>query len=293
MYNVDSTKFIVTDGVIMDCSRPRVMAIINSTPDSFYGGSRNVCADDLRRSVCRAMDDGADMLDVGGYSSRPGADEVSEEEELRRVSAAMEVIRGLYPDVPVSVDTFRGRVARVAVRDYGANIVNDISAFSLDDDMLQAVVDLQVPYILMHSRGNPQSMQSLTEYADFVPDVLRFFAEKIEVLRGAGFSKEVIIDPGFGFAKSVEQNYELLSDLGLFEVFNAPVLVGVSRKSMIYKVLGGGAEGALNGTSVLNAFALERGANILRVHDVREAVEAVRLYECMRGGAVNGIMNIK
>lgn len=259
------------------------MAIVNSTPDSFYPGSRNISADALERTVAEAMEAGADMLDVGGYSSRPGADVVSEEEELRRVSAAMEVIRKRYPDVPVSVDTFRGRVARVAVSEYGVSIINDISAFELDGDMLQAVVELQVPYVLMHSRGNPQTMQSMTEYADFVPDVLRFFAEKIEVLRGAGFSKEVIIDPGYGFAKTVEQNYELIRELPLFEVFNAPLLVGVSRKSMIYKALGITPDESLNGTSVLNAFALERGANILRVHDVRQAVEAVRLYHLMRG----------
>lgn len=259
------------------------MAIVNSTPDSFFAGSRNTSASELERTVADAVAAGADMLDVGGYSSRPGAGMVSEREEIRRVAVALEVIRRVCPHIPVSVDTFRGSVARIAVNDYGADIINDISAFSLDDGMLPAIVDLQVPYILMHSRGNPRTMQSMTVYADFVPEVLRFFAGKIETLRKAGFSKEIIIDPGYGFAKTLEQNYELIRELPLFEVFNAPLLVGVSRKSMIYKALDITPEDSLNGTTVLNAFALERGANILRVHDVRQAVETVRLYRLMKG----------
>ena len=283
MYNVENSKFIVFNGKLVDCSRPRVMAIINSTPDSFYAGSRNESVESLRRSVEKAMTEGADMLDVGGYSSRPGACEVPVEEEIHRVATALEVIRADWGDVPVSVDTFRGEVARVAVTECGASMINDISAFSLDDDMLKAIVDLEVPYILMHMRGTPQTMQSMTEYDDFIPDVLRFFAEKIDTLRQAGFSKEVILDPGFGFAKTVKQNYELLDKMGLLGEWGAPVLVGVSRKSMIYRLLGTTPEESLNGTSVINAFALERGANILRVHDVKEAVETVKIFLKMRG----------
>lgn len=254
------------------------MAIINSTPDSFFSGSRNRCIDELKRTIEKAVSDGADMLDVGGYSTRPGAVEISVNEETDRVLAALSIIADVCPDIPVSVDTFRGKVARVAVLEGGAAMINDISGFALDDEMLSAVVDLQVPYILMHMRGNPQTMQSLTEYDDFIPDLLKYFASKIDVLRCAGFSKEVIIDPGFGFAKTVEQNYLLLRHLALFEEFNAPILVGLSRKSMIFKFLGITPQDALNGTAVLNAFALERGANILRVHDVKQAVEAVKLY---------------
>lgn len=278
MYNVDNVNFIVCNGKIIDCNVPKVMAIVNSTPDSFYSGSRNEDADRLRCTIRGAVEAGADLLDVGGYSSRPGADVVSADEELRRVAMALEIIRAEYPDIPVSVDTFRGSVARAAVNDYGASIINDISAFSLDDDMLAAVVDLQVPYIMMHSRGNPQSMQLMTDYDDFIPDVLRFFADKIKLLRDAGFSKEIIIDPGFGFAKTLSQNYALLGGLELFKTFDAPILVGVSRKSMIYRALDTTPEQSLNGTTVLNTIGLMKGANILRVHDVREAVEAVRLY---------------
>lgn len=279
--NVDYSKFIVIDGKIIDTGEPRVMAIVNFTPDSFFESSRNYSVDDLRRTVHEAMEAGADMIDLGGYSSRPGAEDVSETEEIRRIAVAMDVIRRDFPDVPVSVDTFRGAVARVAVRDCGASMINDISGFALDDDMLRAVVDLQVPYILMHMRGNPRNMQTLTEYDDFLPEVLRYFADKTRALRDAGFSKEIIIDPGFGFAKTVGQNYELLRELRLLETFRAPILVGVSRKSMIYRALNITAAESLNGTTALNMAALERGANILRVHDVREAVEAVKLYKLL------------
>ena len=282
MDNVSCNKIIVASGRIIDCNVPKVMAIINATPDSFYSGSRNKCVDELRQTIIKAVEEGADILDVGGYSTRPGAGEVSVEEETERVSMALEVIRTLYPKIPVSVDTFRGDVARKSVIDFGVDIINDVSAFELDQDMFDALVELQVPYIMMHSRGNSRSMQSLTQYDDFVPDVLRFFAAKIDRLRNAGFSKEIIVDPGFGFAKTVEQNYELLGQLPLFETFKAPILVGVSRKTMIWRPLGITPEQSLNGTTALNTMALMYGANILRVHDVKEAVEAVKLFEILK-----------
>lgn len=281
MNNNDYNKTLVLRGRILDTSTPRIMAIINSTPDSFYSGSRNTDTDRLKRTIDRAVADGADMLDVGGYSTRPGADLVSAQEEIDRTSIALDIIHANHPDIPVSVDTFRASVAENAVLHHHADIINDISAFTIDTELLPTVVRLQVPYILMHMKGTPQTMQSMTQYTDFIPEILQFFAEKINILRQAGFSKEIIIDPGYGFAKKVKQNYTLLRELSIFETFRAPILVGISRKTMIYKPLGITPEEALNGTSVLNAFALDRGANILRVHDVREAAETVKLYKLL------------
>lgn len=283
MNNADYNKIIVLNGKIMDTADPVVMSIINITPDSFYLGSRATGAEQIGNAAEKAVREGAGILDIGGYSTRPGAAYISEQEEIDRVGSALEIIVKRCPGIPLSVDTFRGNVARMAVKEYGVSIINDISAFELDGEMLPAIIELQVPYILMHSKGNPQTMQSLTQYDDFKSDILKFFADKVDSLRNAGFDKEIIIDPGYGFAKTAEQNYELLKELPLLECINAPLLVGISRKSMIYKPLNITPKEALNGTTALNAFALERGANILRVHDTKEAVETIKLHKLLHG----------
>ena len=281
MNNAKYNKFIVFGGKIIDFSTPKIMAIINATPDSFYSESRTLNKETLLQKVQKAINSGATILDVGGYSTRPGAEDVTEKEETERVIFTLKTIRQEYPKIPISIDTFRGSVARIAVKEFNVGMINDISGFELDNDMLNAIIELQVPYILMHSKGDPRTMQDLTEYDDFLSDILQYFAKKIAILRKKGFNKEIIIDPGFGFAKTIEQNYTLLRGLDLFECFKAPILVGVSRKSMIYKALDCSIEGALYGTTVLNSFALERGANILRVHDVKEAAECIKLYNLL------------
>ena len=260
---------------------PKVMGIINVTPDSFYAGSRVSGAEAVADRVARMRDEGADILDLGGYSSRPGADEVSAEEEYRRLAEGLEVIRRVWSDAVVSVDTFRADVAHKCVREWGADIINDISGGDLDPEMWDTVAELGVPYVLMHMRGNPQTMGTLTDYNDVSADTLTDLALKTAELRQRGVA-DVIVDPGFGFAKTVEQNYRLLSDLSEFRALGAPLLVGISRKTMIWKPLGIVPEQAGNGTTVLNTIALLNGADILRVHDVREAVEAVHLVELFK-----------
>ncbi|MCI7728928.1 MAG: dihydropteroate synthase [Bacteroidales bacterium] len=277
------SKNIVIKGNIIDTSNPIVMAIINSTPDSFYSGSRHSCKEEVKKSAEKAIKDGASILDVGGYSTRPGAPEVSEQEEIDRVCMALEAIREDWPKIPVSVDTFRSSVAKISVKEFKADIINDVYGGEIDKTLFNTMAELQVPYILMHSKGTPQTMQSMTDYSDFESDVLKYFSQKIKELRDAGFNKEIIIDPGYGFAKTVEQNYQLLNDLEIFECFNAPILVGISRKSMIFKPLETTPLEALNGTTILNTFAIERGANILRVHDVKEAMEVIKLHNLLKG----------
>ena len=281
MNNAKYNKLIVVNGQIIDTSQPKVMAIINITPDSFFENSRALNVDSILKSVKCAIENGADILDIGGYSTRPGAEAITEEEEIERVRFALNIVRSNFPNIPLSIDTFRGNVARMAVKEFGVGMINDVSGFEWDENMLDAIVELQVPYILMHSKGDPQTMQSMTKYDDFLSDILQYFAKKIAILREKGFNKEIIIDPGFGFAKTIEQNYTLLRELSVFECFRAPILVGVSRKSMIYKALDCDATEALNGTTVLNSFAIERGTNILRVHDVREAAECIKLYNLL------------
>lgn len=261
----------------MDLSSPVVMAIVNVTPDSFFAGSRNTTGDAIRRRVRQAVDEGAGMLDVGGYSSRPGAAEVSAEEEFERVAAGMRIIRELCPEIPVSVDTFRASVAERVVDEFGKVIVNDISAGELDPDMIPAVARLKVPYLAMHMRGTPATMQSLTDYDDVTAEVVRYFSHKIDRCVQAGID-DIILDPGFGFAKTVEQNFELLGRMRDLRILERPVLAGISRKTMIWKTLGIKPEEALNGTTALHWECLRQGASILRVHDVKEAVETVRLY---------------
>lgn len=263
----------------MDFSRPRVMGIINVTPDSFYPGSR---AGDHAAEVARRMlADGADILDVGGYSTRPGAAEVSAREEYDRLAPALEQIRSVAPEAVISVDTFRADVARKVVLEFGVDIVNDIGGGTLDPDIIPAVAELGVPYVLMHMRGTPATMQQHTDYADVTAEVLSDLAFKTDACRLAGIH-DVIVDPGFGFAKTVEQNYRLLADLDVLHELHAPVLAGISRKSMLCKPLGVTPPEAGEATVAIHPIALMNGADIIRVHDVLPAVQSVKLYQLTR-----------
>lgn len=273
------SKTIVLKNKVFSFERPLVMAIINITPDSFFDGSRAYSEDDILRKVDSAVNQGADIIDIGGYSTRPNAEFVSEDEESNRVCFALDVIRKRYVDIPISIDTFRAAVASRAVLEYGADIINDISGGAIDLNMFGTVAKLNVPYILMHTRGTPQTMMQMTDYDDIVADILKYFADKIERLRLLGFGSDIILDLGFGFAKTTEQNYRLLANQKVFECFGLPILSGVSRKSMINRVLDTAPKDALNGTTVANTLALLNGADILRVHDVREAVEAIKIVE--------------
>ena len=269
-------------GRLVSLEKPLVMGIVNVTPDSFFAGSRIDGAKALGERLDTLVREGAALADLGAYSSRPGAKEVSPEEERRRLRPALQILRDEYPDLPVSVDTFRSDVARMAVEEYGASMINDISGGGLDPAMYRTMAELQVPYILMHMKGDPQTMQQQASYSDVMLEVIDYFAQRVGQLLELGVH-DIVLDPGFGFSKTTAQNYELLAQLGsLVEAFTQPLLVGVSRKSMIYRPLGISPEEALNGTTFLHALALERGAKILRVHDVRPAVEAVQLYEELR-----------
>lgn len=269
-------------GKLLTLERPIVMGIVNVTPDSFFAGSRIDGERALRTRLDQLVREGAAIADLGAYSSRPGADEVSPEEEMKRLRPALQLLRDEYPTLPVSVDTFRSEVAQMAVEEYGASIINDISGGGVDPEMYRTVSRLQVPYILMHMKGNPQTMQSHTDYTDVTLEVLDYFIKRIGQLLDLGLH-DIILDPGFGFSKTTEQNYELLAHLDtLTKILRQPLLVGLSRKSMIYRPLGCTPEEALGGTTFLHALALERGAKILRVHDVRPAAEAITLYEQAR-----------
>lgn len=265
-------------GKLVKYDKPAVMGIVNVTPDSFYGGSRTFDSDAIKARVEKLVNDGADMIDIGAYSSRPGADDVTPDEELRRIEMGMEQIRRVAPEIPVSVDTFRASVAKESVKNLSVNIINDISGGDLDDKMFETAAELKVPYILMHMRGTPATMQSLTDYGKtgVTASVIQDLAIKVNKLALLGVN-DIIVDPGFGFSKTLDQNYELLANLEAFRALECPVLVGVSRKSMITKFLGINSEDALNGTTVINVLALERGTEILRVHDVKAAAEAVKL----------------
>ena len=264
-------------GNLIDLSRPKIMGILNVTPDSFYDGGQYKNTMAIISQVKAMTDQGATFIDVGGYSSRPGADDVSVNEELKRVIPIIEMILNEFPDTLISIDTFRSQVAQQAV-DAGACMVNDISAGHLDEHMLETVANLRVPYIMMHMRGNPKTMKTLTNYDDLVKDILFYFSERIAKARELGII-DLIVDPGFGFAKTLEQNYELLHKFELLKMTDLPILAGLSRKSMIYKTLNSSSEDALNGTSILNTIALQKGANILRVHDVKEAMECITLTQ--------------
>jgi len=268
-------------GKLVTIDRPWVMGIINITPDSFYSGSRVTDERSLAARVNRMVKDGADVIDVGACSTRPGSNQVDAQGEMERLQWALSIIRRELPDAILSVDTYRADVARRCVEQWGADIINDISGGTLDEAMFTTVADLRVPYVLMHMRGTPETMSGMTDYDNVAGDVLEWMARRIDNLRQMGVA-DIIADPGFGFAKTLEQNYELLARLDAFHALNAPLLVGVSRKRMIYTPLGCTADQALNGTTVVNTIALEQGAHILRVHDVKPAVEAVRLTMLMR-----------
>ena len=270
-------------GRLVTIDRPWVMGIINVTPDSFYSGSRVNDERSLIERVRQMLDEGADVLDVGACSTRPGSEQVDARQEMERLQWTLGVMRREAPDAIISVDTYRADVARRCVEEWGADIINDISGGLIDEAMFATVAELQVPYVLMHMRGTPETMSSLTHYDNVAADVLEWMARRIDELRQLGVA-DVIADPGFGFAKTQEQNYELLARLEAFHALNAPLLVGVSRKRMIYTPLGCTADEALNGTTVINTIALQQGAHILRVHDVKAAVEAVRLTTLLRQG---------
>ena len=263
-------------GRLIDLSEPQVMGIVNVTPDSFYAESRVQSEEDIRLRVRQIVSEGGQMIDIGAYSSRPGAAEVSASEERERLRIGMRIVREEAPEIAVSVDTFRADVAKAAIEEMGADIVNDISGGELDKDMFATVAKLGVPYILMHMKGSPQTMQQEARYDDVLKEVTLYFAEKVQRLRDLG-QKDIIIDPGYGFAKTLDQNYELLGKQEFLKVLELPILVGFSRKSMVYRLLGSTPQDALNGTTALNTIALLKGANILRVHDVKEGVETVKI----------------
>ena len=267
---------------LMDLSVPRVMGILNVTPDSFYAGSRKQTERDIAERVEQLMEEGADIIDIGAYSSRPNAKDVAAEEEMERLEKGLRIIRQLAPDAVVSVDTFRASVAQRCVGEYGVAMINDISAGELDSCMFETVACLGVPYIMMHMQGTPQNMQVAPHYDNLIQDIMTYFARKIQALRELG-QKDIIVDPGFGFGKTLEHNYELMNRLERLKILELPVLVGVSRKSMVYKLLDITPDESLNGTSVLHTIALLKGASILRVHDVRACREVVRIVEKMLG----------
>jgi dihydropteroate synthase len=263
-------------GQLIDLTTPKVMGILNVTPNSFYDGGMYKSNSEMLTKVGKMLNEGATFIDVGAYSSKPSAEFVSEEEELQRIIPIINLILEYYPEALLSVDTFRSEVAKICIEN-GAAIINDISAGNLDDKMLETIAQYNVPYIMMHMRGTPETMQKMTSYEDIVKEILFYFSEKVANARSFGIN-DLIIDPGFGFAKTLDQNYEVLQKMELFEILELPLLAGFSRKSMIYKTLNTSAAEALNGTTVLNSIALTKGAKILRVHDVKEAMECVSLY---------------
>ena len=271
-------------GRLLELREPQIMGILNVTPDSFYSDSRTPDEAHITDRARQMMDEGADMIDIGGYSSRPGADDVTPEEEMDRLRRGLRIVRKLYPEVPVSVDTFRADVARMCIEEEGADIINDISGGMMDRQMFRTVARLGVPYILMHMQGTPDTMQVAPHYDNLRREVMLYFAERIDRLCQMG-AKDIIVDPGFGFGKTLEHNYELMNHLEDFAVFNLPLLVGISRKSMIYKLTGGTPQTSLNGTTVLNTISLVKGAHILRVHDVKAAAEAKQIYMAVKQNA--------
>lgn len=274
-YNINTGNQLITTG------KPLVMGILNATPDSFFEGSRCMTENLIENRIKQIIDEGGSIIDIGAYSSRPDAQHIDIKEEWRRLETALRILRDQYPDVITSVDTFRSEIAKRAVEEYGVNMINDISGGEMDRSMFATIGELKVPYIMMHMKGTPQTMQQHCDYNDLFQDIALYFSGKIEQLRELGVN-DIIIDPGFGFSKTLEQNYELLAKLEHFSIFEHPILVGVSRKSMIYKLLDIKPEEALNGTSVIHTVALRKGADILRVHDVKEAVQCVEITEMIK-----------
>lgn len=273
-------------GQLVSLEHPLVMGILNVTPDSFYADSRQQTDDDIARRAHQIVDEGGAIIDIGAYSSRPGAADVSTDEEIERLRRGLTIVRRETPDSIVSIDTFRADVAKMCVEEYGAHIINDISGGAMDKRMFHTVSRLGVPYILMHMQGTPVTMQAAPSYDNLLRDVCVYFAERVKSLHELGVN-DVILDPGFGFGKTLAHNYELMAHLEEFQSFGLPLLVGISRKSMIYRLIGGSPETSLNGTTVLNTIALMKGAHILRVHDVKAAVEAVNIVEAMKRQAHN------
>ena len=267
-------------GTLVDLSTPKVMGVLNITPDSFYDGGKYKNQDDILHQTEKMLSEGATFIDVGAYSSRPGAKHISEEEELDRIVPVVQLLVKNFPDIILSIDTFRSLVAKTTIKE-GAAIINDISAGKMDDEMFKTIAKLQVPYIIMHMQGTPQSMQKNPNYYDVITEVYKFFSEQLYTLKRLKLN-DVIIDVGFGFGKTIEHNYELLNNLDYFKNLEVPILTGVSRKSMLYKVLNSSAKEALNATTVANTIALLNGTNILRVHDVKEAIEAIKIVEQLK-----------
>lgn len=274
-------RYINVNGQLMDLSQPRVMGILNITPDSFYADSRKQTEKDIIARIHQILDEGGDFIDIGAYSSRSDASDVSPKEEMERLKYGLEILRNECPEAVVSVDTFRADVAKMCVEEYGVALINDIAAGQMDPEMFSTIAQLKVPYIMMHMQGTPQNMQKNPHYDNPVKEIILYFAEKIEKLRASGV-KDLIIDPGFGFGKTLAHNYEILDKLEELQMFQLPILIGVSRKSMVHKLLGGGPEDALNGTTALHAIALMKGARILRVHDVKAATETVRIFQALK-----------
>lgn len=277
---IDKPRYININGELLDVSKPQVMGILNLTPDSFYAASRKQTREAIQARALEIEAQGGAFIDVGAYSSRPNAVHISIEEEMSRLRHGLEAIHEVLPTAKISVDTFRADVARMCVEEYGVAIINDISSGDMDAEMFPMMARLNVPYIIMHMQGTPQTMQKDPHYENFLKEVFEYFSRKVGMLQELGV-KDVIVDPGFGFGKTISHNYELLAALDEFKIFDLPILVGVSRKSMIYKYLDTSSDEALNGTTVIHTLALERGANILRVHDVKEAVEAIELVNMM------------
>ncbi|WP_372642203.1 dihydropteroate synthase [Ancylomarina sp.] len=280
-YKTNSSKqkieSIMCGKKLISFDKPLVMGILNLTPDSFFDGGQYMHTDSILKRAKQISDEGADMIDLGAYSTRPGAEDIDVEEEWKRMQPALACIRKELPDAILSIDTFRSELVRRVVREFGACIVNDISGGTMDDQMFETVAELKVPYIMMHIKGTPQTMQTQAVYEDLMEEILQFFKERVNRLNDLG-AKDIIIDPGFGFGKTLEHNYEIMAQLKDFKSLQLPLLIGISRKSMIYKLLDGEAKDSLNGTTALNMVALMGGAHILRVHDVKEAVECVKLY---------------
>ena len=280
------TGTINVNGQLLDLSTPKVMGILNLTPDSFYKDSRMLTAEQISQKVIQMLAEGADFLDVGAYSSRPGAVDLPIEEEKRRLSEGLAILRKEAPKAIVSVDTFRADVAKMCIEEFGVAMVNDISGGELDSKMFSTISCARIPYIIMHMQGTPQNMQQAPQYENVLKEVMLSFAKKVRKLHEMNVN-DIIIDPGFGFGKTQAHNFELLAHLNEFDIFQLPILVGLSRKSMIYKTLDITPQDALNGTTVLHTIALSKGANILRVHDVKEAVEAIKLWQTVKNFEFN------
>lgn len=281
MISQSLSKYINVNGRLLDLSTPQVMGVLNVTPDSFYSGCRAQTDEAIAERARQILEEGASIIDIGAYSSRPNCVDISPEEELNRLRYALKILNEVHPDAIISVDTFRASVAEVCVKEYGVAIINDISGGEMDKNMFDTVVDLQVPYIMQHMQGTPQDMQNSPHYDNLMRETFLYFSEKIQTLHDRGLN-DIILDPGFGFGKTLDHNYELLSHLKEFKIFELPILVGLSRKSMITKLLDIPTTEALNGTTVANTIALMKGADIIRVHDVKDAVQAVKIVQKCR-----------